>query len=63
MNYPTTMSEAMPADSALDHVSRVWARSASILVDRGEGAWLYDMDGRRYLDFTCGIGVTNEKRE
>ncbi|MFZ1405683.1 MAG: aminotransferase class III-fold pyridoxal phosphate-dependent enzyme, partial [Anaerolineae bacterium] len=49
----------MPADSALDHVSRVWARSASILVDRGEGAWLYDMDGRRYLDFTCGIGVTN----
>jgi predicted acetylornithine/succinylornithine family transaminase len=23
----------------------------------GEGAWLIDENGRRYLDFTCGIGV------
>jgi acetylornithine/N-succinyldiaminopimelate aminotransferase len=24
---------------------------------RGEGAWLYDVDGRRYLDFTSGVAV------
>jgi 4-aminobutyrate aminotransferase len=26
---------------------------------RGEGVHLYDVDGRRYLDFTAGIGVTS----
>ncbi len=24
---------------------------------RGEGVWLYDTDGRRYLDTTSGIAV------
>ena len=40
-------------------LSPVWARYNDILVERGEGAYLYAADGRRYLDFTCGIGVTN----
>jgi 4-aminobutyrate aminotransferase len=44
---------------ALDHLSPVWSRVFSIMVDRGEGSCLYATDGRRYLDFTCGIGVTN----
>ena len=26
------------------------------LIDRGEGAYVYDMDGRRYLDFMIGAG-------
>ena len=26
---------------------------------RGEGAWLWDADGRRYLDALCGIAVTS----
>lgn len=26
---------------------------------RGEGAWLWDAEGERYLDFLCGISVTN----
>lgn len=26
---------------------------------RGEGIYLYDADGKRYIDFTSGIGVTN----
>ncbi|RZL74181.1 MAG: aminotransferase class III-fold pyridoxal phosphate-dependent enzyme [Rhodococcus sp. (in: high G+C Gram-positive bacteria)] len=28
-------------------------------VDHGEGCYLYGTDGRRYLDFTAGIGVTS----
>ncbi len=28
-------------------------------VASGEGTYLYDTDGKRYIDFTCGIGVTN----
>ena len=47
--------------SGLDHVSPVYSRlfTPSIVVERGEGSYLYDVNGRRYLDFTCGIGVTN----
>jgi 4-aminobutyrate aminotransferase len=41
------------------HVSPIWSRITDIVVERGAGAYLYDIDGRRYLDFTCGIGVTN----
>jgi 4-aminobutyrate aminotransferase len=40
-------------------LSPVWARYTEIMVERGEGACLYAADGRSYLDFTCGIGVTN----
>ncbi len=43
----------------LQHISPVWSRITHLLVERGEGAYLYDMQGERYLDFTCGIGVTN----
>ena len=42
-----------------DHMSPVWSRSSDLFVDRGEGSYLYTMDGRKMLDLTCGIGVTN----
>ena len=41
------------------HLSPVWSRYTNILVDRAEGAYIYGGEGRRYLDFTSGIGVTN----
>ena len=40
-------------------VSPVWPRYTPIVAERAEGAYVYDQDGTRYLDFTCGIGVTN----
>lgn len=43
----------------LSHLSPVWTRVSQFVVDRGEGVHLYSTDGRRYLDFTSGIGVTN----
>jgi 4-aminobutyrate aminotransferase len=45
----------------LDHISTIWSRAftPSIVVERGEGPYLFGTDGRRYLDFTCGIGVTS----
>jgi len=45
--------------SALDHISPIWSRAFSVMVERGEGSYLFDVEGKRYLDFTCGIGVTN----
>lgn len=53
-------TEYSPMNKAsLNNLSPVWARYTEIIVERGEGAYLYDTAGRRYLDFTCGIGVTN----
>ncbi len=41
------------------HMSPVWSRIFPIQSNRAEGCYIYADDGRRYLDFTCGIGVTN----
>jgi len=41
------------------HMSPVWSRIFPIQSERAEGAYIYGEDGRQYLDFTCGIGVTN----
>jgi 4-aminobutyrate aminotransferase len=41
------------------YISPVWTRYTPIVAERAEGAYIYDRDGTRYLDFTCGIGVTN----
>lgn len=46
-------------DSTLQHLSPVWPRLANVVIERGEGCYLFDADGRAYLDFTSGIGVTN----
>jgi len=40
-------------------IPTVWARYTELVVDRGEGSWVVTHDGDRYLDYTCGIGVTN----
>lgn len=43
------------------HISPIWGRAipGTLVAERGEGAYLYTTDGQKYLDFTCGIGVTN----
>jgi len=37
----------------------VLGRYSPVIVDHGEGSYIWGHDGRRYLDFTTGIGVTN----
>lgn len=41
------------------HLSPVWTRLFAIEAERAEGSYIYATDGRKYLDFTCGIAVTN----
>lgn len=43
----------------IPHLSPVWTHLTQIIVSKAEGAYLYDQTGKQYLDFTCGIGVTN----
>lgn len=41
------------------HLSPLLKQATPVLVERGEGVYLYDEEGRRFLDFTAGIGVTS----
>jgi len=43
----------------VDLLSPVWTHLTHIQPERGEGLYVYDADGNKYVDFTCGIGVTN----
>ncbi|MFE5705614.1 aspartate aminotransferase family protein [Rhodococcus koreensis] len=43
----------------MTRLSPLLAQATPVTVDHGEGCYLYGTDGRRYLDFTAGIGVTS----
>ena len=47
------------SQETLPYLSPVWTHYTPIIADRAEGAYIYDQDGTAYLDFTCGIAVTN----
>lgn len=49
----------MPSSSAQGKLSPLLKQSSGVTAARGEGACLFDAQGRRYLDFTSGIGVTS----
>lgn len=44
---------------SLPHVAPVWSRIFDFTAERAEGSYIYTDDGRKLLDFTCGIAVTN----
>ncbi|KAH6901264.1 acetylornithine aminotransferase [Coprinopsis sp. MPI-PUGE-AT-0042] len=43
----------------LRHVNHGLGRITTGIMTKGDGSYVEYDDGRRYLDFTCGIGVTN----
>ncbi|MGB6003349.1 MAG: aminotransferase class III-fold pyridoxal phosphate-dependent enzyme, partial [Ornithinimicrobium sp.] len=40
-------------------LSSALKQATPVVAARGEGAWVIDEEGRRFLDFTAGIGVTS----
>lgn len=50
-------SELLARDTL--YVSGSYTRVYPLVVDRGSGCVIEDVDGNRYLDFTAGIAVTN----
>ncbi|HKU80874.1 MAG TPA: aspartate aminotransferase family protein [Candidatus Tumulicola sp.] len=56
---PSTVSGAALTQRRHAAVARGVATAHPIFLDRGEGAAVWDQDGRRYLDFAGGIGVLN----
>ena len=54
MNQDLTMKEYIDeAEKALLHTYNRY----QIVLDKGEGVWLYDIEGKKYLDFMAGIAV------
>jgi 4-aminobutyrate aminotransferase len=41
------------------HLAEVLYRYTPLVIESAKGSYLYTIEGRRYLDFSCGISVTN----
>lgn len=52
---PSKSRAVLRADKKL--ISPSYTRSYDAVIERGRGAWLWDIDCRKYLDFTAGIAV------
>jgi len=46
-------------ETCIPYVSKIWPHLLEAIIVRGEGTYIWDQAGRRYLDFTSGIGVAN----
>jgi 4-aminobutyrate aminotransferase len=53
------MSTVYEGVIAVSRLSPLLKQATPVLAARGEGVYLFDEDGRRFLDFTAGIGVTS----
>eukprot|EP00933_Yihiella_yeosuensis_P073663 TRINITY_DN82387_c0_g1_i1.p1 TRINITY_DN82387_c0_g1~~TRINITY_DN82387_c0_g1_i1.p1 ORF type:complete len:459 (+),score=69.72 TRINITY_DN82387_c0_g1_i1:103-1479(+) len=47
-----------PPDEAV-RIGAGIGRMSNMVMERGEGSWVWTKDGEKYLDFATGIGVTN----
>ncbi|CAG8830330.1 15448_t:CDS:2 [Gigaspora margarita] len=45
------------AEFGKQHISRGISRSTNLVIERAKGSYLYDVQGKKYLDFSSGIGV------
>ena len=41
------------------HIAKGIGRSTELVIEKGKGAYVFTTEGKKYLDFTSGIGVTN----
>jgi 4-aminobutyrate aminotransferase-like enzyme len=56
-NSATAAPNAAATGDASSAILGTYKRQAPLFV-RGEGVYMYDADGKRYLDFVAGIAVT-----
>lgn len=55
-NNTTNLKDLLAKDEQF--LSSALYRVFHIVAERGEGSYIYSTDGMKYLDLTCGIGVT-----
>ena len=55
----SSQSHASLVEFGQRHVTKGLGRVVEAVITKGEGSYVTLGDGRKMLDFTCGIGVTN----
>ena len=53
------MTDTLGIFTARESAVRSYCRAWPAVFDRAAGSWLYDEDGRAYLDFFAGAGALN----
>ena len=53
------MSVAKLAEFGIRHIAKGVGRLSTEVIESGSGSYVSMVGGRKYLDFTCGIGVAN----
>lgn len=41
------------------HIAKGIGRATELVIEKGKGTYVYALDGKKYLDLSTGIGVTN----
>jgi 4-aminobutyrate aminotransferase len=41
------------------HIAKGIGRSTELVIEKAKGTFVYTIDGKKYLDLSTGIGVTN----
>lgn len=41
------------------HIARGIGRSTELVIDKAKGTYVWSVEGKKYLDLSTGIGVTN----
>ena len=59
MASTSAQSHASLVEFGQKHVTKGLGRVVDAVLAKGEGSYVTLGDGRKMLDFTCGIGVTN----
>ena len=50
----------MPADNTFEqHLAQTSPKPFGIKIDRAEGSYIYDVNGKAYLDLIAGIAVSS----
>lgn len=42
-----------------EHMTAGLGQLSSVIAESAQGSWIHGQDGKKYLDWCCGIGVTN----
>lgn len=55
-NQTSSLKDLLAKDE--NYLANALYRVFHVVAERGEGSYIYTTDGEKYLDLTCGIGVT-----
>lgn len=45
------------------HIARGIGRSTELVIEKAKGTYVWSVEGKKYLDLTTGIGVTNTGKQ